>query len=217
MDVKYKRKIGYPAGLVSLAFLPILCMGYIYFDQSKQVALEVQYFNSKGYKNNLSYRTNYHRKKHPPKIAYCEVELNGDDVNDRAKLASAQLAIRILVISNDLSRGIHSHFTENAKVWSLVSVFDICNIEKAKIFCPDGNDFWIYNLPQRKNFNKNKFPPIIRCCSVRKDVLPKTESIAEMHSRENLERRFLQQTIQYFWPSAVMFFLMAFFRYRDFQ
>jgi hypothetical protein len=135
-----KRKwLFYTPGLVSLIFFPMLC--FFYFNNHHVFDIrvrEVVFCNPELYKSNPDiYVENY------PKREYVDINLTGDDREDKIKLNYAQLKIRELVLSKDSIKGVHFHFDDKAKYWTLIRAFDICEIENEKNYLPYQNDIWV--------------------------------------------------------------------------
>jgi hypothetical protein len=156
-------KIYYPAGLISLIFLPLLCLWHLQdqkaFEELRMISVWWWSPDMYGAESAPFYPENH------PDIHYQEIRLSGNETADRLALESSRLSIRQLATSGDTLNGVHFHFDAQAKYWTLIKAFEICKTEKARIFIPDDNDLWVYNLPPAKPSVADTFP-IMGCCVV---------------------------------------------------
>lgn len=84
-------------------------------------------------------------KESHPNINSTDINLTGNDINDKEKLDFARLQIRDLVKSNDSLKGVHFHFGINAKYWTFIRSIEMCKFEKAEVYIPYKNDIWVLN------------------------------------------------------------------------
>lgn len=92
-----------------------------------------------------------------PDINYIDITLTGNDKDDKVKLAYTQLQVRQLIASKDTTLGIHIHFSDSSKYWTVIEAFDLCRIENVKAYALYENDFWIIN-PRSSSNNKRIHP-----------------------------------------------------------
>ena len=145
---QHKKLFLYPAGLISLMLLPILCIWYLlgFQEFEKTTALELNWPNEEW--SNRVFKE-YGFKIHPDR-EFAEILITGDDVSDKIKLDSSQNLVRLLTVKNDTIKGIHFHFEDQANYWTFIYALDILNFEKSKSYVAYDNDIWVYNLAPRK-------------------------------------------------------------------
>ncbi len=140
-----KRYI-YPAGFISLLFLPILGLWQLnqfhIFDKFGLV--EAFYFSNEQ-------PTCINFKSHP-ELNYTTFNINGNKGSDRINLDLAQLEIRKLTQSKSLKNGVCIHFGDSTKLWALVKAFEICKLEKAENYIGEGVEIWVYNTNRLENY-----------------------------------------------------------------
>lgn len=152
--MRTRRKLYYPVGLLSLAILPMLCMwklnSYHVFDDLR--VLDVTW-SPKPEEIDSSlypiYRT--------PNRMYIDINLTGNTEEDNIKLNFAQLEIRNIKATHNTIKGIHFHFSSEAKYSSFVRAINICKIENANQYIASRNNIWVANtiLPHDA---KQEFP-----------------------------------------------------------
>lgn len=84
---------------------------------------------------------------------FIDIALTGNEEKDKKLLEFYQAKIKKLVTSKDSLTGVHIKFNAFTKYKDFVRAFEICNIEKAKIFVPFKDDLWITNYA-REDFIK---------------------------------------------------------------
>lgn len=148
MDRPKRKKIYYIPGIMSLTILPI---AFILFTDKeiKQKRLTVlpivladtnlpKKFPESFKKFNGSF---------PPKRNYVDINLTGDNQNDKIKLDFAQIRIREILSQNDTTNGLHFKFGDSSQYWTFIKAVDILRFEKAKTYMPLDNDLWFYHFP----------------------------------------------------------------------
>ena len=197
----------YPAGLISLVFLPILCIWYLYQNKAfeKIVALEITWWApSLQLYNPHIYPKENHFYKH-----YIDINLTGNDSEDKKKLEDAQLKIRNLVSSQDTTSVVHFHFSDNANYWTLIKAIDICFIEKANHFFPFGNDIWV-SIPKHSTSSNeisvNSFS--LDGCIKNDLVFDKSEDQVKKERKEKI--MMVKDTVKTFMISELLFGIMIF-------
>jgi hypothetical protein len=133
------KRFIYPAGFISLLFLPILVLWQLnqlhVFDKFGLV--EAFYFSNEQ-------PTCINFKSHP-ELNYTTFNINGNKSSDRKNLDLARLEIRKLTQSKSLKNGVCIHFGDSTKLWALVKVFEICKLEKAENYIGEGDEIWVFN------------------------------------------------------------------------
>lgn len=156
--VRGKKWIHHPAGFISLLGIPMLCL-WILTKQKifvQEGAMEINVWSPK---LSLSSPTRYGRKDlfpYPINKKWEEINLSGVDEEDKIKLEYAQLAIRALMISKDLKKGIQIHWNDTSKYKSLIRALEICDIEDVKVYSLYGNKLWVSNLEPPKEYKLPK-------------------------------------------------------------
>jgi hypothetical protein len=87
---------------------------------------------------------------------FTTIELTGNKKIDNKLLLKYQLKIRELVQKNDSISGVHLKLNKKTEYEEVIRAFDICEIEKAKVYIPYNYDIWVTN-PATKEFKK-KYP-----------------------------------------------------------
>lgn len=83
----------------------------------------------------------------PPKRNYLDINLTGDNQNDKIKLDFAQIRIREILSKNDSTNGLHFKFGDSSEYWTFVRALDMLRYEKAKTYMPLDNNLWFYHFP----------------------------------------------------------------------
>lgn len=139
----YRQRIYYPVGLISIILLPTFFIWYlnrnIAFENLR--TLEIVWWSPNLHINNSFL---FPKESHPERN-YTEVNITGIDYEDKIELIKAQILIRELISSKSTSTGVHFHFEDESKYWTLIKVLDICKIEKATFYIPYENDIWVMN------------------------------------------------------------------------
>jgi hypothetical protein len=84
---------------------------------------------------------------YPPARDYLTFVLTGNAVRDKIKLDYAQLIIREIETTEELTHGVNFHFTDSAKYWSFVKALDILSQEKATHYIAEHRDIWFWADP----------------------------------------------------------------------
>ena len=214
MRTQPKRRLYYPAGLISLVLLPALCIGYLFlnhkFDQ--YVTLEVNWWNPQKTQN---FPDNFSKENHPYKH-YQDINLTGDNQADKLKMEQAQKAIHELMQSQDNANIVHFHFSKTARYWTFVEALDICQIEKAMFYIPYKNDLWVLNLEPAPTTKEEEQRRGFRCGTDAFTYPAKNYGFANLEKEEKQTEemwRFLTDSKWHILP-ALLFFGMVVFSYR---
>lgn len=144
---KIFKRIYYPAGLISLIFLPLLC---IWFINKNEPFKEYRIISATFATNNKSLDFAFMPAEITSKRDFTYFTLTGNEKEDQLKIKQARFKIRELVRSQDTTLGVCFRFNDLAKFWTFVKAIEICRTENAKLFVPYENDIWIYNLAPKK-------------------------------------------------------------------
>lgn len=196
--IRDRRKIFYPAGLISLVLFPALCIWHLNNQGlfKKIGAIDAAYFN---HDENYEYSNSKSFKKIIASRNYLDIEFTGNKNDDKILLQFAKIKIKWLINSKDTVNGIHFKFTEKAKYWNFVEAIDICQI-KNQYPIMDGNSIWIsYHKP----FIEETMPSFI--CGTQVNRI-----IRNMKARESaIFEQQLEKAVKYLAPSLILFSLMA--------
>jgi hypothetical protein len=196
--IRDRRKIFYPAGLISLVLFPALCIWHLNNQGlfKKIGAIDAAYFN---HDENYEYSNSKSFKKIIASRNYLDIEFTGNKNDDKILLQFAKIKIKWLINSKDTVNGIHFKFTEKAKYWNFVEAIDICQI-KNQYPIMDGNSIWIsYHKP----FIEETMPSFI--CGTQVNRI-----IRNMKARESaIFEQQLEKEVKYLAPSLILFSLMA--------
>ncbi|MBB2146885.1 hypothetical protein GM921_15380 [Pedobacter sp. LMG 31464] len=202
---RHNKKLLYPTGIISLVFLPILCIWNL--DKQKAFeklgAMDVAYMYHKQ-KTDTSYSNFY--KLSQGFRSYTDIEFSGDNNNDKSKLQYAQFEIERIINSKDTLKGIHFKFTEKAKYWNFVKAIEISHIENINSRL-DRNDLWLFYIPSITT----KEEPYQFICGT--NYLLRAYEIGEENRIAKIE--YMKTTIKLFALPLIFFFLMCYFTFRE--
>jgi hypothetical protein len=144
INKKHKR-IFYRPGMISLVFIPVLCLCYFYKNDVFKVYGELNISLVPNKESLEKYSISKLRK-------YRVFNFNGNESVEREKLNELKFFLRKLVIEKDTIIGIRTHFGPKTSFDVFVDVFDILETEKAPTFAPYKDD--IYIIASSKNAKK---------------------------------------------------------------
>lgn len=160
---KTHKKLFYTSGLISLLLLPILCVLYL---QKTKVFERLYAIELNTWTPALSecwIRGGYDYYIHPHRN-YININLTGNEKEDKTKLDFIQLQMRDLLKNKDTVSGIHIVFSNQSKYWTLIETLNICLKEKARTYVLVGSDFWFFNyFPKPLVIKKVDIGPIFSC------------------------------------------------------
>lgn len=211
---RYRKRLYYPAGLISLILLPTLCIWFLDKNKAfnKPSAIEINWWNEEWKKHNLD---EYPYMVHPER-KFVDINLTENDKENKIKLAFAHLEIRRLISTNDTINAIHFHFENNAKYWTLIRALDICIIEKAKTYVPKGSDLWVFNfVPRPKHKIEDEF---ISVCgnSMLMDNISVFKSTEEIEEEKKERKKYIIETAKRYSVSIILFILMTVMAFKQF-
>ena len=145
---KRRKKIFYVPGMISLIFIPLLCLVYFYRTDSFTVygSLDYVLLNEKSF---FEYKVSSLRR-------YKKFDLNGSKSKEQKNLNELQLFLRNLVKEKDTINGAKVHFGSKTSYDVLVSVIDILNVEKVPTWGPYKDDIYILGSLNKPKIDKNK-------------------------------------------------------------
>ena len=144
-----QRKIYYVPGMISLIFLPILCVWYLNKHKNIERCFEVSYAQkyNKGAENHRFDTTMLALPEY--KRQYLEVSINNSDVDNNNAFAIIQSKLDQILRNKNKQLGIHIIFSDDSKYDSYIRTIDILeNSFKAHsvhhTYCPYNNNIWVF-------------------------------------------------------------------------
>ena len=200
---RHRKRLFYTAGLISLILLPTLCIFYLYKHKAfeKQRVIEVNWWTEEWGKRSME---EYSFKIYP-KRNFIEINITGNDLENKVKLDFARLQIRKLISTQDTTQGVHFHFNEHSKFWTFIRAIDICIIEKAKMFVLKDNDLWIFILAPRPKPKAEEIKAIMVCGNGRMNYI--IQKSQEEVAKEKII--YVYGLAKQFWLSVLLFILMT--------
>jgi len=152
-----RRKIYYVPGMISLIFLPILCVWYLNEHKNVQRCIELcapeRYIPNKN-DGRLHFDTTL-LSLPENKRKYINFKMNGNFINDENELTSFNNHVLDIVENEDTINGLHITFEDNAKYNTFIKVIDIC---KKDSFRPSylfyDNEFWYFHREWNDSIKK---------------------------------------------------------------
>lgn len=212
---KSKKHIYYTGGLISLFLLPILCIFYFQSIKAfnKTHIIEISWSTEESWK---AYEQTSAFFLHPD-IDFLEISLNSNDKDNKIKLDYAQLEIRRIIKTKDTTKGVHFLFQSNAKYWTLIRAFDICNIENAYNYVPFKNHVWMFYYNPRPNPNEEKNRSFCGNADFAFGYGPMRGGLTYEQQIENAKtanEKFILRSLKTFWLVGVLIIILTFFSLR---
>lgn len=202
---RHRKRLFYPAGLISLILLPTLCIFYLYKHKAfeKPRAIEINWWAEEWGKFSME---EYSFKIYP-KRNFIDINITSNNLENKIKLDFARLEIRNLISTQDTTKGVHFHFDEQSKYWTFIRAIDICKIEKANVFVAKENDLWIFNFVPRPKPKAEEITAIM-CGTGRMNY--SIEKSQEAVAKEKQEKiNYVFGLAKQFWLSGLLFILMT--------
>lgn len=199
---RHKKRLYYLPGLISLVLLPTLCI----WNLDKQKAFDVPRVMEITWWNKIEELPFLVH----PDIEFIDINITGDDKQDKIKLDLAQLDVRQIVATKDTTKGVHFHFDDHAKYWTLIRALDICGTEHAKTYVPNDNDVWVYNYDFEKSLGiLCKQPPRIEGGNCIPLLINEKELNKQIEIEKQEKINYLINTARTFWLSGFLFMVMT--------
>lgn len=199
---KYKHKIYYTAGLISLILLPILC---VWKSKNHEAfkncsSIDIQFWNGKEDNEGTKGITNFLNSKR-----FITVNLNGDNATDLRKIDIAAIEIKKIKLSKDSIKGVKFHFGPKSDYATFIRVLDVLAIQKPGCYIPYKDDIFVAN-PKiiKSNFAKVDISGLIRKCS----------SVSKPKDEKFIDLELLQDVLKKYYLLIILFFLMVFFQFK---
>jgi hypothetical protein len=145
--MKFKRIYFYVIGLILIGMTILFSILILIKNNNftKETSLNITYYN-KSFKEDFGFSLNdfLETKK------FKTITLSGIEKIDRKLLNKFQLEVKKIVKSNDSIIGIHLILNKKTKYEEVIRAFEICEIEKAKVYIPNGYDIWVTNYATNK-------------------------------------------------------------------
>lgn len=173
IDKQKRKRIFYVPGMISLVFIPLICLVYFYKTDAfiNVGCIDVQFppdsLMTKGF---LSIKRKY-------KV----YSFNNSEIVESQNLNNLHFALRKLNRENDIINGIQIHLGSKMKYEVYIKVLDFLSIEKMPYYLQDNNDFYVLMMPKPKP-NKSLKPINFFICGygeANKDLWAKEAKQAE--------------------------------------
>jgi len=154
-----QRKIYYVPGMISLIFLPILCVWYLNEHKNIERCFEVSYAQ-KYNKEAESHRFDTTMLALPEyKRQYIEVLINNIDVENNNAFVIIQSKLNEVLRNKNKQLGIHIVFSDDSKYDSYIRTIDIIESSfKAHsafhTYCPYSNNIWVFYCTDADKISK---------------------------------------------------------------
>ncbi len=198
---RHSKKLYYPAGIISLILLPVLCVWYFNrhhaFEQLHVVSVtwpprSGHFFEDEDYLDR----------------DYTHFNLTGDNQQNDIEIKRSKMQLRELIDSKDTMHGVHFHFADNTQFQQWIKVYDVCKTAKANVFIVHNNGIWIFNpRPAKLVKDDLMFCRGVICggdCvqDTQQDIIDRIEfeRAAQMH--------YIYKTIQTYSVSILLFIVM---------
>lgn len=158
---KHRTKLIYPAGLLSLAILPLLCTWYIaQSTHTTERALGlITYSEPRTYMDSVGNYYSIDYKIHPDRN-FIDINLSDNKYKNSINLAYAALKIYDLREKNDTINGVHFIFSKSAKYSYFVKAIEISKINinnTTNTYVLLDNNIWVFNyVPKPIIVKENK-------------------------------------------------------------
>ncbi|MBF4518850.1 hypothetical protein IRZ71_21040 [Flavobacterium sp. ANB] len=186
-----RKKIFYVPGMISLIFIPLLCLIYFYKVDAFKVytLLNVEL---PAPDNNVFEELNIADLR-----KYKIFNYNSNEFEENRSLEKLRFSLRKLKKENDTINGIRIHLGKKMTYGVYVQVLNIFAEEGIEIYIPHKDDFWVFMKPKPKQ-NKSIRIPIIRICGYDGDFWEK--------QREEAERKYVLSLYRKNWVLFLGYF-----------
>lgn len=138
--IKKHKRIVYRPGMISLVFIPLLCLYYFYKNDSFKVYGALEYYLPDDGMCGGQY---------PVFRKYKVFSFDSAEELEKNKLEKMQLSLRELKEENDIINGIKIHFGEKTNYAIFIKVIDILYIEDMPTWQPDEDNIYVSIGPKR--------------------------------------------------------------------
>lgn len=143
-----RKKIFYVPGMISLIFIPLLCIVFFYKTDSFTVygGMDLTLSDQESF---LEYKVSSLRK-------YKEFDFKGSKSNEKKNLNELQFFLRKLVKESDTINGAKVHLGTKTHYDVFINVIDIIETEKVPTWGLFKNDFYILGSNNKPKIDKSK-------------------------------------------------------------
>jgi len=158
-----RRKIYYVPGMISLIFLPILCVWYLNEHKNVERCIEVSYAEKydKFSHNHKFDTTALSRPEY--KRSYIDIYVSNDDKENQKSLVYLKNKLNLIIKTKNKKLGLHILFSDNCKYNSYIQSINIIEECFKKNFafhtyCPYQNNIWVLYLLQENTVKPKVYP-----------------------------------------------------------
>jgi hypothetical protein len=190
---KKRKKIFYVPGMISLIFIPLLCLLYFYKTDAfaHYGVIDLTLSDEKSF---LEYKVSSLRK-------YKEFDFNGSKSNENKNLNELRFFLRKLVKELDTINGAKVHLGTKTHYDVFINVIDIIETENVPTWGLFKNDFYILGSNNKPKRDKSKITVTRMNCST--SELMREESLRMQDNRRVEEE--LQFQISFFKKQWIIF------------
>ena len=199
--IRKHKRIFYRPGMISLVFIPLLCLYFFHKNDSFKVygGLNVGLVPDK---------ENFEKYKIPSLRKYQVFNFDGSELTEKQKLNELKFFLRKLVVEKDTIIGVRTHFGSKTHFGVFVSVLDILNTEKVPTFAPYKNDIYILASSNKPKTNKNATEHRMNCGT---SALMEEEHLRmEEYRKEVKEKEFQKSFFKQQWILLIGYFGIVF-------
>jgi hypothetical protein len=138
--VKKHKRIFYRPGMISLVFIPLVCLYFFYKNDSFKVYGALEFYLPDDGMCGSPY---------PVSRKYKVFSFNNTEELEKNKLEKLQFSLRELKKGNDIINGIKIHFGEKTNYAIFIKVVDILYIEDMPTWQPDEDNIYVSIGPKR--------------------------------------------------------------------
>jgi hypothetical protein len=197
------RKIKYAPGMVSLILLPLLCLGWLYYNKAfeRKSLIDIAFYSpewNKSLPKDLQFEF-------PPKRDFTVINLKGNDKNDKLNLQYAHILLNQWKSNKDTIQGINFHFGNKAKYWTFIGAINVLKAVDMGWYMAYKND--LYATYPRGYFKQS---PGSECaCSLEGDIRSSPLSSNKESKRLWSERlTFIKYAVKNYWAQCLVFAVM---------
>jgi hypothetical protein len=149
VSISYHRKIIIPANILAAGWI----VGVVFLLNTKDSLPPVHHiprmhrlywFDEALFKTNPAFKDMF------PVRMYTDINFNGNEKDDKIKLAFAELGVREIVSTNDTLRGLRFYFRDSATFGTFFSLLTILQENRAKYYVPVDGCIWFFDKPSIK-------------------------------------------------------------------
>lgn len=132
--IRKRKRIFYRPGMISLVCIPLLCLYFLYKNDSFKVYGALKYYLRDDGKCGSQY---------PVSRKYKVFSFDNTEELEKYKLEKLQFSLRELKKESDISNGIKIHFGEKTNYAIFIKVIDLLYIEDMPTWQPDKDNIYV--------------------------------------------------------------------------